>query len=239
MAEPVGQQTGASLAGINILAGLDPAELRQIEGLCSWRRFPTDQLILDRESTSTDVYFVVAGEVRIVNFSLAGREIEFAAVHAGDYFGDLAAIDGLPRSAAVSSASETLVAIMGGTHFLDILERHGAVALRVLRRLTQIIRACDDRIMDLSTLSAYQRVYSDLLRMAVPDAVVAGQWIVRPYPPEREIASRASTTRETVARAMGQLRQLKMVLRKGRNLYLLDRPRLEALVARYKAIAPG
>ena len=239
MAEPVQEQGIASLAGTNILASLDPAEMRRIEGLCHWQRFPADQLILDRESTSTDVYFVVEGEVRIVNFSLAGREIEFAAIHAGDYFGDLAAIDGLPRSATVSAVSNTLVAIVSGKHFLEILENHGSVALQVLRRLTQIVRACDDRIMDLSTLSAYQRVYTDLLRMAIPDAAVAQHWVVRPYPPEREIASRSSTTRETVARAMGQLRQSKMVLRKGRNLYILDRPRLEALVAKYKAIAPG
>ena len=88
--------------------------------------------------------------------------------------------------------------------------------------------------MDLSILNAFQRVYSEVLRLAVPDAGVSTQWIVRPYPPEREIASRAATTRETVARAMGQLGKAELVKRKGRNLYIFDRPKIEAIIANYR-----
>ena len=166
-----------------------------------------------------------------------GREVQFASFTPGDYFGDLAAIDGLPRSASVHAATSTLVAIISGDDFLAILQRHGAAAIYVLRRLARIVRACDDRIMDLSTLSAYQRVYGEILRRAKPDKVVPGQWIVRPYPPEREIASRASTTRETVARAASQLRQSGLVLRKDRNLYIKDRDKIDALVEKYRAMS--
>ena len=129
------------------------------------------------------------------------------------------------------------MAIISGDDFLAILQRHGAAAIYVLRRLARIVRACDDRIMDLSTLSAYQRVYGEILRRAKPDKVVPGQWIVRPYPPEREIASRASTTRETVARAVSQLRQSGLVLRKDRNLYIKDRDKIDALVEKYRAMS--
>jgi CRP-like cAMP-binding protein len=229
----------AALAGVAMFAGLERADLDSIERACRWVRYSADQLILDRDSTSTDVYFVVEGEVRIVAYSAAGREIQFAIVGAGDYFGDLAAIDGLPRSASVTAATAALLASVSGEEFLGILERHSSVALHVLRRLARIIRSCDERIIDLTTLSAFQRVYSELLRMAVPDAAVADQWVIRPYPPEREIASRTSTSRETVARAVGQLRQANLVLRKGRNLFILDRPRIEALVESYRSASDG
>ena len=65
--------------------------------------------------------------------------------------------------------------------------------------------------------------------MAVPDAVVPGQWVIRSLPPLRQIASRVGTTRETVARAMAQVYGVDLVRRKGRNLYLMDRAKLEAL----------
>lgn len=227
------------LAQLHLLEGLSEKDLKKIAGQCEWRRYPPDQLILDRDSDSTDVYFVMEGDVRIVNFSIAGREVQLATLSPGDYFGDLSAIDGLPRSASVNAATETLVAVISGDDFLAILQRHSTVAMYVLRRLARIIRACDDRIMDLSTLSAYQRVYGEILRRAKPDKSVAGQWIVRPYPAEREIASRAGTTRETVARAVSQLRQSGLVLRKDRNLYIKDRDKIVALVEKYLAISGG
>ncbi len=225
------------LARIQLLEGLSERDLKKIAGQCQWRRYAPDQQILDRDSTSTDVYFVIEGEVRIVNYSLAGREVQLASFAPGDYFGDLAAIDGLPRSASVHAVSDTLVAVIGGDDFLAILQRHGAVALYVLRGLARVIRNCDDRIMDLSTLSAFQRVYGEILRRAKPHNEVPGQWIVRSYPPEREIASRAGTTRETVARAVSQLRQAGLVRRKDQNLLINDRDKIVALVESYRAIS--
>ena len=62
---------------------------------------------------------------------------------------------------------------------------------------------------------------------------------MRPYPPEREIASRAGTTRETVARAVSQLRQSDIVIRKDRNLYIKNRDKIVELVEKYRAVAGG
>jgi hypothetical protein len=101
-----------------------------------------------------------------------------------------------------------------------------------------MVRAGDLRIMELSTLAASHRVYAELLRMAEPDAAVPGRWVVRPLPPLREIASRVSTTRETVARALGQLYRGGLARRRGRVLYLSDRDRLEAYVAARRTEEP-
>ncbi|NQU73032.1 MAG: Crp/Fnr family transcriptional regulator [Rhodospirillales bacterium] len=223
------------LAHIHVLEGVGEKERKKIAGQCQWRQFVAEEQILDRDSSSSDVYFVVDGEVRVVNYSIAGREVQFASFRPGDHFGDLAAIDGLPRSATVNAVRDTTVAVIKGVDFLAMLQRNSMAAMHVLNRLALIVRACDDRIMDLSTLSAYQRVYVEILRRAKPDKVVPDQWIVRPYPPEREIASRAGTTRETVARAVSQLRQAGLVLRKDRNLYIKDRDKITDLVENYRA----
>jgi CRP-like cAMP-binding protein len=98
-----------------------------------------------------------------------------------------------------------------------------------MMRLAHIIRICDDRIMDLSTLGAVQRVYIELLRICGPDPAVPDLWSVYPMPTQSDIAARASTTRETVARVISQLTQDEIIQRKGRTLYINDRERLQMI----------
>ena len=219
-----------TLAGIALFEGLDEGERGRIEGRCHWRRYQARQTVFDRESTSREVFFVVQGTVRVVNYTLSGREIAFATLVTGEYFGELAAIDALPRTASVQAIEDSLLAFLQANVFLDLLHRRGEIAFRVLERLVRVVRESTERIMDLSTLGAMQRVYLEILRLAVPDAASPDLWIVRPVPTEREIAGRTSTARETVARALSQLRQGGIVRRKGRNLYILDRARLEKIV---------
>jgi CRP-like cAMP-binding protein len=122
---------------------------------------------------------VAEGRVNVLNLTPAGREVVFASLGPGESFGELAAIDGGPRSATIVAAEASLIAELSSQHFLTLLERQPGVALRVLRSLAAIVRMSDIRIMELSTLAASQRVYSELLRMAQPDAAVPGRALCR------------------------------------------------------------
>jgi len=228
-----------TLAGIRLFDGLDDAELKRMEARCRWRRFKSGETVLDYGTAGREVFFIISGAVTIVNRSFSGREVAFAGVKAGDCFGELAAIDGQPRSASVVSAEEGLIAIMASEHFLDLLKRRAEITFRVLERLAYMVRSGDVRIMELSTLAATQRVYAELLRMAEPDAAGQNLWVIRSMPPLRDIASRVSTTRETVARALGQLYPTGLVRRKGRNLYLMDRGGLEKLISSVELTGRG
>ena len=86
--------------------------------------------------------------------------------------------------------------------------------------------------MDLATLGAMQRVILELVRLAKPDPITDGSWLIYPCPAQREIAGKASTTRETVARVFTQLQESSQIRRKGRSLYLADREALQALAQR-------
>ena len=219
-----------SLAGMRLLKGLEEQERTELETHCRWRCFDAGERIFSRGDASREVYFVAEGAVNIVDFSLSGREVAFWSAEVGESFGELAAIDSKPRSASVIANEKTLVAILAAEPFRKLLQRHAEVSFNVLSRLAEIVRVGDERIMELSSLAATHRVYAELLRMAKPDAAVPGLWVVRPLPPLREIASRVSTTRETVARALGQLYPVDLLRRKGRNLYLMDRDALQEII---------
>ncbi len=225
-----GESCQRSLSGIELFEGLAPEEIARLEARCRWRRYRTGERVLDSGSASRDVYFVASGAVSIVNFSLSGKEVTLATAKSGSYFGELAAIDNQPRSASVVAVDSSLVAIMPPQTFLDLLQSRAEVTFRVAKRLAEIVRLSDQRIMELSTLAATQRVYAELLRMAEPDSAVPDLWVIRPLPPLREIASRVSTTRETAARALAQLYPSGLVRRKGRSLYLMDRAGLQQAI---------
>ena len=217
------------LDAIRLLSGLPPEQLRKIEQQCHWREFPAEATILDRDSDDRDVYFVVRGAVQIVNYSQGGRKIGLAKIASGGYFGELAAIDGQPRSASVVALEDCLVATMPPSACDRLMLDHPELALDVLKRLARIIRSCDNRIMDLSILSAYQRVYLELLGLAVPDGSDA--WIIEPAPAQQEIAAQASTTREIVTRAISELVAEGVITRGDKSIHIPDRARLEGIAA--------
>jgi len=220
-------ETSHTLAGIKLFEPLDEAERQRLESRCTWRRYTAGETVLERGSESREVLFIVAGSVNILNISLTGREVAYARLDAGDCFGELAAIDGEPRSATVVAAESTLVGVLPSVRFIELLHEQVEVTFTLLHRLTGMVRMGDVRIMELSTLAATQRVYAELLRMARPDAAVPSLWVIHPLPPLREIASRISTTRETVARALSQLYPTGLVRRKGKSLYIPDRNKFE------------
>jgi CRP-like cAMP-binding protein len=215
------------LSVIKLLRDLPQPRLQAIERQCSWRRYAPEEQILDRDSESRDVFLVVEGAVEVVNYSITGREVAFGQVKAGGYFGELAAIDGRRRSANVVASEPSLVAVMPPEVFNTMLSEHPGVSLGVLRRLAHIIRTCDERIMDLSTLKAVQRVYVEVLRLARGDGGETS--IISPMPTQRELARRASTSRETVARVLSQLVKGGILARKGRTVRILDMDRLRTL----------
>jgi len=225
----MGVETSRSLVNIVLFEGLAANSLARIAQRCRWRVYGDHEFIIDRESDSRDVYFITAGKARVVNYSLSGREIAFDDIDVGGFFGELAALDGLPRSATILALEETTVASMAPELFVGLLEEHPQVALRVMRSLAHVVRTASERIMDLSTLGAHNRVQAELLRQARATAG-ENQAEIRPVPVHGDIASRVSTTRETVARVFSDLTRQGLLKRQRDTLLVLDLQRLEDMV---------
>ena len=218
-----------TLVGNKMLVPLDRAAIARLEAQCTWRNAHLGEPILSRDSDSRDVFFVVRGRLRIVNFSPSGREVAYAIATPGDFFGEMAAIDGLPRSATVVALDDCALAQITPQVFRDLVEAHPKVGLLVMEKLVRIVRTADDRIMDLATLSAYQRVYSEILKLMKADPVRPDSWLIYPLPTQAQIAAQASTTRETVARVLSHLSADGIAERKSKTLYVRQVDRLKQL----------
>jgi CRP/FNR family transcriptional regulator, cyclic AMP receptor protein len=233
----VTQDNSGSLSSIALFRRVIPDMIHRLDQQCAWRTANPGDQIVSRDSQSSDVFFVTKGRVRIVNYSATGREVAYATAEAGEYFGELAAIDNQPRSANVVALDECRLAIMPPQVFRDVVRVDPEVAFSVMEKLAAIVRACDDRIMDLATLSAYQRVYLELLKLRKPDPVRPNSWMIYPLPTQAQIAALASTTRETVARVLSQLQSDGVTERKSKTLYIRQLETLQRLAEKSAAHA--
>ena len=219
-----------SLKHIRLLAELDDNELAVVEKSCRWKVYDASEQIIDQHSDSRDIFFVVEGRVRVVNYSLSGREITFDDLDPGSHFGELAAIDGLPRSASVMALDNVHIASLPAEQFQEIILEHPTIALKLMKHLAHLVRTSTSRIMDLSTLGANNRIHADLLRMGRKVAGDSDEAIITPIPVHSDIASRVSTTRETVARVMNDLARKGIVERKKDSLVINNLDTLEEMV---------
>lgn len=219
------------LAEVDLFQGVGNETLAALEFAGRHRRYASGEQVIDRDATSSDIYFVMHGRVRIVSYSMSGREIAFDELGPGAFFGELSAIDGKPRSAGAMAIDETILFSLPRRVFLSVLADYPDVAMKVMRRLARIVRAADERIMDLSTLAAHNRVHAELLRQARSSTRGRNTATIRPIPVHSDIASRVSTTRETVARVMGDLSRRGIVVRTADSLLIRNVDLLEDMVS--------
>ncbi len=216
------------LRGIELFSDVDDETLARIEQRCRWHRFHAQQLVLDRDTDSRDIFFVVEGRLRVVVYTRSGREIAFAVIAAGAHFGELSAIDGKPRSATIVALDTCQIATLSADAFDQLLHDEPKVAKALLVALAGIIRSADERIAELSSFGAFHRVYHEILRLA--DAQSEDGMQIKKLPTQHDIAGITSTTRETVARALANLTKAGAVRREGRILAITDREFIEDLL---------
>ena len=226
------QPSSLGLRQIDLLQGLAAARLDAIGRQCAWRPYDAGQRLVAREDGDRDLRFIVAGTVRVTTYSSGGRETSFRELAAGTSFGELAAIDGRPRSADVVALTPGLLASMPPAAFRELLREEWIVNERVLVRLADLARGLVDRVLELSTLSVQQRVCMELLRIARSGSGsgAAGRELrIEPVPKHVELANRVSTYRELVTRELSALAKAGVLVREGGALVVRDPVRLQRM----------
>jgi len=208
------------LSVVGIFADLDESAIADVERHVNRRTFAAGTQIIEPESDSSDVYLILSGRVRIVNYSLSGREITLEEIGAGGCVGQLSAIDGQPRSACVIAVDDTSVGILSPANFEKVVKNHPSVGWNVIRELARI-----------STLGANERVVAEILRRANNVCDGNGAALLSPVPVHSEVAGRVSTSRETVARVMSTLGRRQLVTKVESGLFVPDVRRLEEFLS--------
>jgi adenylate cyclase len=218
------------LQKVDLFKGLDSYNLREIAARCRWIRCKRDQVVIRRDGNDRDVYFVIAGQVRVAATAGRGRRIILRDVSAGEVFGEHSAIDGRAHFADVIAQRESLLASMPPEVFRAILANHASVRERLMRRLTGSVRELAHRLLELGAQPVQRRIWMELLRLARQAGVQDNRARLEPVPTHKDMASRVGTSREQVSRELSRLVRSGLLERAGRNLALCDVAALEQLV---------
>jgi CRP-like cAMP-binding protein len=194
---------------------------------CRWLEFSPNESIIERGMKDSNVYFIITGTVHVLNYSKTGRAFTYAALKEGDMFGELAAIDGLPRSAWVCSITHCQMATAPASEFLKLLPHNPEMTLALLRRMSSTIRLLDERLTNHTLLGAEQRACAELLRMAKPDKEEPGGYVIFPMITHANFANLVGVSRETVSRIFQKLREDSLIVHNKRGLCIPDREQLE------------
>lgn len=192
--------------------------------------YQKNQQITRQDEPSSDLFVVNYGTARVTIHSPSGIKLIFTDIKAGEYFGELAAIDGMPRSATVMTIEETLVTRIPVDKFDQLLAEYPEFTQCVMRNLCSMVRRLNARIYEFTTLDVRHRIHSELLRLVERLDVVDNQAIQNLPPTHAEMAARISTHREAVSREYKKLHNAGILEKRSKQLVIKDVEALTNLV---------
>ena len=160
---PISVQT--VLARNLLFRGLSPATLEQIARLCVRRAYERNAVIFSQSDPGDALYGVVTGRVRISASSAAGREVFLNIMEPGDTFGEIALLDGRPRTASASATAPSELLIVTREQFLGLLAREPQLTDHLLRLLCARLRWVSGFAEESALLSVPARLARRLLSL--------------------------------------------------------------------------
>ena len=221
-----------TLERVALLRSVDPKERAAFERRCLWRHARVKEWLLEQNDVGTDIYFLTSGVVRVLITPSPDREVILGDISAGGYFGEMAAIDGQPRSAGILAITDATIACMSASVFRELIHKYPDVSEQLLRQLVARIRALDERVNEFSSMDVKHRIYSELLRLSRPDPTDSHRALVSPPPVHADIAARVSTRREMVARELKALERAGLLTKRRGAFVITDVPVLVEMLNR-------
>lgn len=216
------------LRKIPLLANLSDAEILKIKGEFRFRRYDRRETVLQKGGEGDYLLFLLSGQLQVIDVTEDGRAIGLRILQSGDFFGEIAVINGSTRSATVVALTEVLVAFLPRPVALELFSTSPSVANLMLRHLAQKVQRDSELRALLSIQNASRRIYAflDLLKKQGSDGV----HVVESLPTHQDIAIMINTSRETVTRALVVLVQQGIVLKDGHRLIIINIEAMRQLV---------
>lgn len=207
------------LRHVPLFQSLNNFDLDRIAELMVAKRFKKNNLIIFEEDLGQNLFIIEKGRVKVSGISNEGGEAIFAILGEGDIFGELSIIDGLARSATVTSIEDVELWVLNRNSFLEILDRYPTIAVELLKELANRIRKADAQIKSLTLKDARGKVVNTLIRMAEDIGTIKeGKMFIQNLPLQRDIANLAGTSRETVSRLLTKFEEEGLILKQDDSL---------------------
>src|SRR6476619_6324739 len=227
----------ASLAAIPFFGALDPEALERLASGMRSRRFRRGEVIFHLGDPGDALFVIVTCDVKISLPSEGGDEAILATLRAGDVFGELALLDGAPRSATASALSPTEAVVLPRDRFRELVATEPAVRDILLASLAGELRRLTTHVEELHFLDMTGRLAARLVRLAREAAAAGadspdGSIRLRATLTQAELASMVGCTRQSVNKLLGQFADDGLVRVDREGIRVLDMTGLVAAARR-------
>ena len=211
------------LKRVPIFANLDEDELIKIGEMSGEAHYGKNDVIFLESDSGDSLFIIKQGKVKISKTIEDGKEVIFAILKEGDFFGEMSLFDGQSRSATVTSLDDSSVYIIRREDFMKLIENDSKLSISILREMTTRLRKADSQIKRLSLLRAKDRVASTLLQLVDIDECFQKKEVeIRSLPSQKDLAKMAGTSREMISRSIKNFINDGLIKKDGEKLVILD-----------------
>lgn len=218
------------LRKIPLLANLTEEEMARVKAELRIRQYARRDIVLQKGGTGDSLLFLLSGQLQVIDITEDGRAIGLRILTPGEFFGEIAVINGSARTASVVALSPVLVALLPRPTALHLFSHSPSVANHMLRHLAQKIQRDSEFRALLSIHNTAKRIYTflSLLKEKKADNVE----VVENLPTHQDIANMINTSRETVTRTIVALVNQGIVKKETHRLIIINPDALQKLAQR-------
>jgi CRP/FNR family transcriptional regulator, cyclic AMP receptor protein len=220
------------LAQTALFASIADSQLAQIAQDFAQRRFSQGEIIFREGDPGQVLYMVQTGQVRIFVNGIHGSETSVILCgRPGEVFGELAVIDGLPRSATAVAMAETTLLTIGRENFRKHMRQSPQLALNFLNELSVRVRYNTRQMNSLTSMDVPQRLARKLMELAQSYGLAepGGVRINMPLT-QSDLASLIGATRESINKSLRDFRQRHLIHVHHGQIIILDPEALRSQV---------
>ncbi|MFC1816685.1 Crp/Fnr family transcriptional regulator [Thermodesulfobacteriota bacterium] len=216
------------LAQIPLLKNLAPEDLEELGTLFRELKVNKGDVLFRKGSEGTALYIIQEGVIKIVLPSRLGDERIVAIFSAGDFFGEMALLDGIPRSADAVAIKPSKLLLLNRSDFLRFLKQSEAAIEKILSSLSMRLRKTDDLLEEASFLNIPARLAKKLLEIGEAFGHKDGEATeIHLKLSQKELADMVGATRESINKELRVLREKGLVSITEKAIYIHDIKRLK------------
>jgi CRP-like cAMP-binding protein len=209
---------------------MQPAEIDEILSFAVERRFPRGAAIYAKGDPGSSMMAVLAGRLRITSATPEGKEVTLNSIGPGEIVGEIALLDGKPRSADVVAAEDTTVLVIERADFLPFLLCHPVLVEAILSVLCERLRSTSLALEEIALFDLTARLARLITKLATDYGRPAEEGVrIELKLSQSDLAALVASSRESVNKQLAQWRSAGLIGTEAGHITVLRPQALRAL----------
>ncbi len=197
---------------IPIFSCLDENALRLLTEKGEQKSFGKNSVVVLENEPGSSLYVIIKGKLKVSRLSYGGKETILTILKKSDIFGEMAIFDDYHNSARVTAVEDSVLFILDGAEFLNLLKEHLEIALTLMKELVARIRSADMKIKSLSLNNAEGKVAAAIIELVKKiGKIEQNKAEIDKLPFQHVLAKMAATSRETISRTLHSLAKRNLI----------------------------